>query len=734
MPFPPSTRIPPAPALVSAALPPRVREVLETVHALVFELVVDPLDRLIPELESRIAHLQDRGAHHAVAMSTLDQMQLLQRRQGAFVARFMQDIDAELAGLRQRRPAPAPVEAPAPARGFGELRLVDEDEADEGTELRAIATRQESRAALSLQLLCQRFAVLAASPAFEPGRLPVGPRRLCELMLGAAEATGFSLALRVALLREFDRNVLAEYPGIAEALNEALARRGIMPGLSYVPLRARPRAVAPEAVDATPERDRPLTGWTSQPAPEVEALTFQLLQELLASRRSMTDRFRGGTPAAGRPRVELDTAEVVDLLADVDPAVQQQDFESVRQWLLLRARQQHGQAVALSPQDADTFELLGLLYAHLARELRAGGVAVEMLEQLRLPLLRLALGDPGFFVRAAHPGRELVNAIAEAGAKWQGTDGVDPQLVLHLQRLVEDLSRPQADMEAAFRGAVQSLDAQMQGLARRSEIGERRHVEAARGKEKLAIARSRSTAVVGEALGDARLPTFHRNMLRSAWADVLTLGHLRYGDGHPEWQALVDATQALVRAGSGAAPPPADLQPLVEQWLATVGYHSEDAARVSRILTATERDGDDDASSRTELAMRLKSRARLGEDALPDEAARPPRTPQEQAQYQRLRTLPFGTWMEFTDADGGVSRRRLSWLSPVTGTMLFVNQRGQRVADATLDDVARQMAAGRARIVTAGEGRLVDRAWRSALQSLRGLARPGNDEPAGEPE
>lgn len=720
MPFPPSPRVPPAPALASATLPRRVREALSATHVLLFEMLVDPFDRLIPELESSLAHVQDRGAQHKVAVNYLDQVQLLHRRHLAFIARFLQNVDEELASLR-RPPDDAARAAPvAPVPSFGELRLVDEDEADEATEVRAITLRQESRAALPLQLLCQRFAVLAAAPAFDPGRLPVGPRRLCEHLLAAGETVGYSLNLRVALLQEFDRRVLGDYPAFAESLNALLAQHRVMPGLSYVPLRSRPRPVP--SADSLPAPERPHTAWTSPALEETDSVTFQLLQELLASRRAAAGRFRsadGAGAATGPVRPELDTPAVIGLLEHADPGEVPRDFTGLRQWLLLQARQQQGRPVALSGHDADTFELLGLLYAHLARELRSGGPGPEMLDQLRLPLLRTALGDPGFFVRSGHPAREVLNAIAEAGAAWQGPEGPDPQLVQHLQRVVADLIRPQPDLPGAFRAALQSLESQYQSLARRSELGERRHVEAARGKEKLAIARKRATAVIADTLGDRRLPLFHRNMLREAWADVLTLAHLRYGDSSTEWQGLVESTEELVRAGCDEAPAPPELQPQVEQWLATVGYHADDAGRISRILTATVQEEDDAAASRTELAMRLKSRARLGEDAVPEAPDLPERTAAEQAQFERLRTLPFGTWLEFDEAEGPI-RRRLSWLSPVTGNVLFVNQRGQRVAESTLDALARRMAAGTLRVVTAAEGRLVDRAWRAALQSLRG--------------
>src|SRR5690606_16690300 len=128
---------------------------------------------------------------------------------------------------------------------------------------------------------------------------------------------------------------------------------------------------------------------------------------------------------------------------------------------------------------------------------------------------------------------------------------------------------------------------------------------------------------------------------------------------------------------------------------------------------------------------KLKARARLGED--PARAKRPklpPRTPEEQARYEQLRVMPFGTWIEFVvNQQGDFVRQRLSWFSPVTDNALFVNQRGQRTGEHSLDNLARITAAGQARLVTAERGRLVDRAWQAAVSALRSFAGRG-EEPA----
>ena len=80
---------------------------------------------------------------------------------------------------------------------------------------------------------------------------------------------------------------------------------------------------------------------------------------------------------------------------------------------------------------------------------------------------------------------------------------------------------------------------------------------------------------------------------------------------------------------------------------------------------------------------------------------------------------------------GDVRRQRLSWYSPITDNALFVNARGQRVGEQSLDSLARLMARNQARVVTEERGRLIDRAWHATLRALRGLTGRASDDDTG---
>ncbi|MEJ1096356.1 MULTISPECIES: DUF1631 domain-containing protein [unclassified Pseudoxanthomonas] len=403
------------------------------------------------------------------------------------------------------------------------------------------------------------------------------------------------------------------------------------------------------------------------------------------------------------------------------PDQQRRTVQDLQQAMLAQAREKHGPNAALASADSDTFELLGLLYNEIEREVQQDAPAADLLVRLQAPVVQAALRDRDFFLRPQHPARELLNAVAESGATWLGNDDVDPQLVHKLHQAVERVVAEYQGDEAVFERANQDVQQHFQVLARKAELAERRQVEAARGKDRLEVAKQKAAETIQTALRDQQPQKFVQALLSQAWADVLTLTLLRNGENSNDWHEQLQTTLRIVAATTAGEDVPADpeLTERIEKSLVQVGYHEDEASAIARRLSST---AEDESTSRTELTARLKARARLGEQTPAKKKTPHPRTEQEQECYDYLRTLPFGTWFEFTrNQQGDVHRQRLSWFSPVTGNALFVNQRGQRVGEQSLDTIAHLMAQGQALVVTEDKGRLIDRAWNATLKALRSL-------------
>lgn len=745
--------------LAGSTLPRRVRRVLEHVLSSASDELERHLGQMLAEFEQQLFRLADHARNPAVESGYMQTLRTARLNRADLIPRFMAKLEASLAALgRPTSTTTGTAEAAAPA-DFHNMRLMDEADLDEDAALREIAVRQESRASLPLHLLGQRFGVLAAAPAFDAERLPLGPQSLCRILREASQSLQVSLESRLLLYRIFERRVMTHYPQLVEMLNVSIAADGVLPSLTYVPIRLRPTSVAESEAGAAAlapdskskhrsgmplrgadrnDAQRPHTAWLGEgEAPGTdfdENAAFNLLQQLLSGRRDLIGKLR--PDAGGGPPQQLSTQDVVGALGGLQtnaasPTGTPRSLLDVKQTVLAQARQQRGHGASFSREDNDTFELLGMLYAQIEREVRGDTPAAALLQRLQVPLLRVALQDRAFFVRPQHPARELLNAVAESGARWLDRDDLDPQLLAPLQQAVSHVVENYDGDSAVFDASNRQLQTQLRNLARKAEMAERRYVEAARGKEKLEIAKRRAADTITQMIGEQRLPRFGRALLNQAWADVLTLTLLRQGGDSDEWREQLDTTSRIVasccRSGGESAKPDQALATRIETALGQVGYHAEEAAAIARRLTSVVDDDEEDPASRTELTMKLKARTRLGEDAA--EQRRPtlqPRNPEEQARYDQLRVMPFGAWVEFiTNQQGDVVRRRLSWYSTVTDNALFVNQRGQRVGEQTLDSLARMLVRGQARIVTAERGRLVDRAWHATLNALRSFAGGG---------
>ena len=100
----------------------------------------------------------------------------------------------------------------------------------------------------------------------------------------------------------------------------------------------------------------------------------------------------------------------------------------------------------------------------------------------------------------------------------------------------------------------------------------------------------------------------------------------------------------------------------------------------------------------------------------------------DNADAERFRALPLGTWLDFVERDGKVQAGKLSWVSPISRRLLFVNRRGVRFCVASPEELAVMVRLGRLR---AHEN---DSAFDSAMQSVIDRLAPDQARSAGAEE
>jgi hypothetical protein len=704
-------------------IPPRARHLLAQQLAECDGLLEPLLRGVLDDLEHELFRLAEQSSGGHAQQDSMAALQEVKRTRPRFQGRFMALLEHRFAGIGQSEATPA-----AAAPDAGDLALVDPHEFDESMALDDLATRTELHAGNALFDLCHRYAVLVAAPPLDNDELPCGPHTLAAVLGEAAGAFGLQREHRLLFYRLCDRRLFTAADALYTHLNTHLKAAGILPDLkSYLPKRQAPVPQPAPAATANPTPPiQPAVNFTAPAGPAQAEL-----HALLDARRHVLQP--ESDEAAAQSAQFASMPELQEALTALQ-ALPSRNHEAPQPGaglasdLMAQLRHaSHGQAVRLQPEQRDTLDLIGLLYDQLLTETRRKGVAQQLLANLQVPLLRVALADGNFFTVRNHPARRLLNLVLETANLWldRSDDKFDVALNQRLQRAVKRVVDDRSGDLGVIQREADDLDTHLKMIARRAEIAERRQVEAAQGRDRLHAARTVAGHAIGQRLADRKTTPLVRALLENAWTDALTLTLLRDGENSEAYRRRLAAVDQLL--GSPIARDDAKLAADFSHGLTQVGLQATEAEQITRyaleLPQSPEAPANVPAPSQTELLIRLKSRHKPDEAAATTERSGSRKltlTPSERRALATLKQLPFGSWLEFTvNQQGQQAARKLAWYAPASGRCLVVNARGAASPERTLEQIARMMARGQVRVLPRQDGGMIDRAWNALMAGLR---------------
>ena len=700
----------------------------------------------------------------------------------------MRDYEAALTAAFDAFAQP-PAQADSGARGTAALSLIDKASYEDDVAARAAAAGVAAEHAEALWKLNRRLAVVRGGRKFADADSPCGPWQLCRAAQEALRSLPVDALCRRYLYQVYAREVLASAGDCYRDINDELARRGILANLGFDLVNEGRAAAArggravrvPAVADACAAQGAaPAAGARAANDPgaggaaagsaathELERRQARILEGIRSAqrqhgagggRREHTAAGAGyGALSSDGVEGRADTFSARDIAAALDElqaslrlaapgeaapgavaGVQGRLIDALSE---RGAREQRGRITAL---DADTIDLVGMLFEYMLDDPQLPDRLKSLLSYLHTPYLKVALLDPTFFASVQHPARRLLDLLASSGVRWVETGEDDDRVYLRMRQVVECVI-------ADFRDDLQVFDEQcrgfsdfLQALERRAGLAERRSMETQKGLDKLGEAQAMVARELSRRTDGARLAAAVKSVLVEPWGDYLVYIRLRHGTGSDAWRdalAVVDELVALSTGGAAAAHPGAvaDLQERIALGLQTVGCDRLRSDQLLRGLAESFAGGgaesfaesfaahplpagvpDPGAASTAPAARKLSAIARQMErqDDCDQEAAA--LSAREQALAASLAAVEFGTWFEFR-RDGSRPRQRLKlcWYSPVSGNYMFVNSAGVKSAVKSLREMLHGLNDGTIVILEREQSGLFERATAAVLLRLK---------------
>jgi Protein of unknown function (DUF1631) len=361
----------------------------------------------------------------------------------------------------------------------------------------------------------------------------------------------------------------------------------------------------------------------------------------------------------------------------------------------------------ISVLDATTTELVAMLFDFvLARKELRDEIKV-LLGRLQIPMLKASMVDRGFFSRKNHPGRQLLNRLADAGLGWAPEDGLQDPLYLKIRDVVDHINRDFVDDLGIFMEALVDLE---QFIAEQ-ELDARPIIEAETAEAQEA---DRHIAAVKEAkdtvdarIGQHALPEQVKEFIEVAWQPHLQDALLERGKDSVEFTKAVDALDELIWSVS-----PKD-QPTERAQLS-----QRVPSLVRRLREGLKSLSDETIAPFFDKLFEVHSGLLRGATPDYEEPAVLPEASNDTSFdpfHELVKNIERNQWIEMSDEKGALTYAKLAWISPQGTTYLFTTRHGRKAASLSPGELAEWFRDDKARMIESEP--IVDRALAGMFQT-----------------
>ena len=746
----------------------RDKPLLDQARETVIPPLVDTFAVALGRFDDALFDRAERAGNSQMAF--LDAMRELRRRRDEIIRRFRSHLDKAWQSLEAGEPLSMESALAEPSTA---LSLVSDQELESRLAARNLASVIMRDCKPVLQRLDRRLGWIAGNLVLDNDHNPIGPEHIGVAIHEAFATCELSLEVRLVVIKLCERDLVPGIGRIYEALDQRLVQSGVLPEMPAArsPTRPAQRPTEAEQAAMTEEDEASAPAWAARfthrmagmkggmqasmgqgafnegpggYAGGAQGVLLEALHHLLQESRGHRDReapqpSHASGPVVGGDNRALSQREMLSVLSQLQStpsatlrAAIGDTGESLAQRLkseVLSGATQLGvdpTTARLAPVDEDAIDLVGMLFDVMLDERDLEGRPRELIGRLVVPFVKVALLDRRMFVQKTHPARRLLNVLAEACEGNNGESAAERTLMAKVEEVVGRLTAEFNENLAIFLTLEEEFRDFLGQHKRRIEIAERRAAEIQSGQERLETARLRMAQELSARLDGRHVPQAIDDFMRQPWAHHVTMTVLREGEegeGLRDALALADGVlEELTEAQRQIIGKPwlQSWRPSLQKVFASVGMNPDAASSAVDALHDTLQAV---AASRPDLERSLPE---LPQVVLPKVVEDESVSIQlvggtdtldfDSTDADHFRALPIGTWLDFIDKDNKVQAGKLSWVSPISSRLLFVNRRGVRFCVASPEELAMMVRMGRLR--THEEEDAFDSAMQGVIERL----------------
>ena len=654
-----------------------------------------------------------------------------------------------------------------PGSSDEQLTLISKEDTDIQVAIQNMVASASLGSTPELTGIKQRLAVLNNGHKLHEKQIPAGPDALARAFHKAVDDLVLEHESKLIVYLLFDKFVLSLTCPLYEQYNDRLLKAGLLQNLKYE-ARKNPNAPLPRhktEQQTTQKTDKNPSAAGNQSASSSKSLGDELIDNILEL-MSQHNPNVAHAPENPAPQTELVSAiQRVQQNIDSNDALTQvtstaaetaASGQTIANMVanLSAEREQLFQGLdrrRLPPMDTQMIDLIGMMFEYMLNDDKIPNVAKAELSRLHTPYLKVAILDKTFFTDNSHPAHKLLNDLARAGAHWVFEENLDRGIFPCMRKIVMRIILDFKNDLGIFTELLDILHTNLHDLDNKAAVIEEHSRQAAKGKEKLELARLCADSEIERTVSKHNVPNAIRQLLGDVWRDKLMFIYLREPDANRSdiWKLATQTIESVLWC--------VEPRTTSEEQAALRDRHTEVIKQIKQSIDTLSVYGHSDAASEvalireyTQVAITATDLSTSSAGNTEDTAATsennntdtvPPAiadhtegqhdshsgandlAPKTAAAMDELDAVPFGTWFNiYKDTEHGPIHAKLSWYSKISGNYMFVDSMGIKVAVMMRRELADLLVSGQAEITAEEQRPLIRRAMETVRRML------GNDQ------
>jgi diguanylate cyclase (GGDEF)-like protein len=625
------------------------------------------------------------------------------------------------------------------------LNLVDLQEYEDELSIERLVQKGRAIYGLQMEALTIRFAELVGMDPMRT-RLPIHVGNICKAFRDAIHDQGIAGDAVPELINFFGQEVVKNLENFYNSINVFLRDRGIEPDLDK-DLAANGSLFERWKKDEAKQESEKLLEEARQAglaegagAPmdagvgRFDAPTlYRSVIEALNFRRNSPFARSPASPDAGMgtgegPRATSNAlAKALHMLQlDKIARTEMQETRSVRQYLSDQQENiEHLKGTdGFEPESINQLDLVDNLFTDISDDVDVEPELKPAVTDLQIPLAKLALLEPQFFADVNHPARGVVDKVTQlASSSNYPNRALEAKVSGIIDQIVKNYKADSTVFETALGELAGLTQQQQKALERNVE----RVVKTQDGQEKLKKAEKAVERVLRNRIRPPRAPKPLVELVDKGWRDLLKLTYVKRGPNSKEWKEYVKTLDLLslwlMQSSKGGE---VDEEVKVQRALEAEPLLDMVSYQISEALPTHVEHEPVLETLREVLAGREELEFSDLEPYEKEEVSKPEEVRKKVEQLPRLRRwlrrvedLERGTWLTYRDSQGARRRMQLAWVNDDHDRFIFVNERGQKVADVSGVELARKLSRGAKPPTPSEELPLIDQSMYKTLEHVQ---------------